>query len=35
MKKCLTIDDDKEELTDFLLNDWKTNKNFPGIPMNK
>ena len=35
MKKCLTIDDDKKELIDFLLNDWKTNKNYTGMPMNK
>ena len=35
MKKYLSIDADKEELIDFLLNNWKTNKNYTGMLMNR
>ena len=33
MKKYLSIDANKEELIDFLLNDWKTNKNYTRMLM--
>ena len=35
MKKYLSIDADKEELIDVLLNNWKTNKNYTGMLMNR
>ena len=31
MKKYLSIDANREELIDFLLNDWNTNKNYTGM----
>ena len=35
MKKYLSIDVKKEELIDFLLNDWKASKNYTGMLMNR
>ena len=35
MKKYLCIDAKKEEFIDFLLNGWKTNKNYTGMLMNR
>ena len=35
MKKYFSIDANKKERIDFLLNDWKTNKNYSGMLMNR
>ena len=35
IKEYLSIDANKEELIDFLLNDWKTNKNYTGMLVNR
>ena len=35
MKIHLSIDTNKEELIDFLLNDWKTKKNYTGVLINR
>ena len=35
MKKYISVDANKEDLIDFLLNDWRTNKNYTGMLMNR